>query len=66
MLLQVHAGYARFEVMFWQRSAAVAVPWNEMVFLGNLVSLLMAAAALVSCLGAVGCLAASRAPALLR
>ena len=45
---QVHAGYALFEIMFWQRSAAVAVPWNEMVFLGNVVSLLMAAAALVS------------------
>lgn len=44
---QMHAGYALFEVMFWQRSAAIAVPWNEMVFLGSVVSLLMAAAALV-------------------
>ncbi|PRW44843.1 prolyl endopeptidase-like isoform A [Chlorella sorokiniana] len=46
-MLTVHAGYALFEVVFWQRSAAVAVPWNEMVFLGSVVTLLMAAAALV-------------------
>ena len=53
--LQVHAGYALFEVVFWQRSAAVAAPWNEMVFLGNLITLLMASAALVSTLTLPDC-----------
>lgn len=57
---QVHAGYALFEVVFWQRSAAVAAPWNEMVFLGNLVTLLMASAALVSMLGLPACCCAGQ------
>lgn len=46
--LQFHAGYALFEFLFWQNSALVARPWNEMLLLHDCVTLLMCIASLAS------------------
>lgn len=44
---QVHAGYALFEFLLVQNSAGVVAPWNEMLLLNDMVTLLMAVASLV-------------------
>jgi hypothetical protein len=47
-LLDFRAGWALFEILFWQNHSAVVQPWKEMVFLHNVVMILQSVAARVS------------------
>ncbi|PSC70433.1 Lysosomal Pro-X carboxypeptidase [Micractinium conductrix] len=46
-MLTVHAGFALYEILFWQNNASLVQPWNEMIFLHNLLTLLTALASLM-------------------
>jgi hypothetical protein len=47
-LLDFRAGWALFEILFWQNHSTVVHPWKEMVFLHNVVMIMQSVAARVS------------------
>lgn len=46
----MHAGYALFEILYWQNSSPVAAPWQEMLLLHDAITILTSFAYLVRAL----------------